>query len=192
MCWSILLSPLLLITFKELIIFKNHHFGCFTRCVRLISLYVLMKCQSLQNWNGTWNFELISTRKIIWNYEKLDVQIQHKFNIFLNYISNVILDIGNWRDNWSPRNPLCWICFFFIASESDHGLALSTHKLLGGLTGVTDKDTPLQELMILFLRLHFFESVGDRCKLFIGSSVKTAFSQFTFSHIETILVTAGI
>ena len=154
MCWSILLSPLLLITFKELTIFKNRHFGCFTSCVRLISLYVLMKCQSLQNWNGTWNFELISTRKIIWNYEKLDVQIQHKFNIFLNYISNVILDIGNWRDNWSPRNPFCWICFFFFASESDHGLALSTHKLLGGLTGVTDKDTPLQELMILFLRLH--------------------------------------
>ena len=113
MCWSILLSPLLLITFKELTIFKNRHCGCFTSCVRLISLYVLMKCQSLQNWNGAWNFELISTRKIIWNYEKLDVQIQHKFNIFLNYISNVILDIGNWRDNWSPRNPFCWICFFF-------------------------------------------------------------------------------
>ena len=83
------------------------------------------------------------------------MQIQHKFNIFLIYISNVILDISAIGGTIEVHEiHSAGFVSFFIASESDHGLALSTHKLLGGLTGVTDKDTPLQELMILFLRLH--------------------------------------
>ena len=90
----------------------------FTRCVRLISLYVLMKCQSLQNWNGTWNFELISTRKIIWNFEKRDVQIQHKFNIFLIYISNVILDIGKLEGQLKSKKSTLLDLFLFLSHPS--------------------------------------------------------------------------